>query len=312
LPSSAPRVSPLVFQKIATIAVACYVLLVVTGGAVRLTGSGLGCPDWPACYAHHFTAALSYHQRIEDTNRLVTVAVSVISIVVALASLLRSPRRRDLIVGSMLILGGLIAQIVLGGLVVLFKLNPYLVATHFLLTFGVLYVALALRHRASIDWTPGRVSVPPLVLWLARAEVLTVTVVVTIGTMVTGSGPHAGGTDAKRIPIAFRDIAELHSTAALFLIGLTLGTVFATQIAGASASVIVRVRTLLEALAIQGVLGFAQYALHDNPVIVELHLAGATTVWCCAWLFYFALQDQPSPSNLGPQRARSTADAILT
>lgn len=278
----------------------CYALLVLTGGAVRLTGSGLGCPDWPTCYAHHFTAAVSFHQRVEDTNRLVTVVVSVLSVLVLLAALARSPRRRDLIGLSALVFAGLIAQVVLGGLVVLFKLNPYLVALHFLLTLAVLLAAIALRHRATGAPTPALAVVDRGLIWLVRAQIGALGLVITIGTMVTGAGPHAGGVGTKRVPIAFRDIAELHSTVALFTIGLSLGALFAVRRGEVPAQVVRRARLLLEVLAIQGALGFTQYALHDASVVIEFHLAGATAAWCSAIWLYLSLHRHPLETRDDP------------
>ncbi len=271
----------------------CYALLVLTGGAVRLTGSGLGCPDWPTCYAHHFTAALSFHQRVEDTNRLVTVAVSVVSVAVILAAFLRAPRRNDLVALSAVLFGGLLAQVVLGGLVVLFKLNPYLVALHFLLTMAILVVAIGLRHRASGPPTPGQALVDRSLIWLVRALVGALGLVITIGTIVTGAGPHAGSQGTRRVPIAFRDIAELHSTVALFVIGLCLGALFAVQRGHVPAPVVKRTRLLLEVLALQGALGYTQYALHDAALVIEFHLAGATAAWCTAISLYLSLHRHP-------------------
>ena len=162
-----PRVSPLAFHRIALVLVVSYALLVLTGGAVRLTGSGLGCLDWPTCSQGHLVASASFHPLVEFTNRCVTVAVSVVSVVAFLAALLRSPYRRDLVGPAAVVLGGLAAQVVLGGLVVLFKLNPYLVALHFTLTLAVLAVALVLLRR---NLEPSGPAVPLLGRELLRLD----------------------------------------------------------------------------------------------------------------------------------------------
>lgn len=285
-----PTISSRAFSRTAAVTVAAYALLVVTGGAVRLTGSGLGCPDWPSCYRDGFTAAASFHPLIEFSNRLVTVGVSVISIVCFLAALLHAERRRDLnwLSGGLIL--GLVAQIVLGGLVVLFHLNPYLVAVHFLLTLVVLGDALVLWHRSRTE--AGRA--PPVVgrdmIWLSRLLVGALTLVVSLGTIVSGAGPHAGAPGTRRIAIAFRDIAELHSSVALFLIGLTLATLFALHQAQAPDHVQRRARLLFEVLAIQGALGYTQYALHDAAAVVEIHLVGATSAWCAGLSYYLSLR----------------------
>lgn len=283
-----PTVSPSTLGKVATLVVACYALLVVTGGAVRLTGSGLGCADWPTCSQGHLIASASFHPLVEFTNRCVTIAVSVVSVVAFLATLARTPRRKDLLWLGGAILAGLAAQIVLGGLVVLFKLNPYLVALHFVLTLVVLAVAIVLRHRNRQSAERGAPLLPTELLWLGRVQIATLSVLVLAGTVVTGAGPHAGGPGAKRIDVPFEKVAELHSTIALFLIGLTVASLFALRQAKAPAAVQQRARWFLELLAVQGALGYTQYFLHDAAGVVELHLAGATVLWCVAVAHYLA------------------------
>ncbi len=288
------RVSKRLFVAIAATAAGCYAVLVLTGGAVRLTGSGLGCPDWPSCYHSRFTAALSYHPLIEFGNRLITVAVSVVSILAFFAALLLVERRRDLtwLSGGLVI--GLIAQIVLGGIVVLTKLNPYLVSLHFVLTLGVLANALVLYYRARFGPPAKEFIVDRTLVWLSRLLLVVLTVLVSAGTIVSGAGPHAGAPGTKRIAIAFKDIAELHSDIALFLIGLTLATLFAFHQARTSNPVQRRVRLLFELMVIQGTLGYTQYFLHDSSAVVEIHLAGATTLWIAMIWFYLRLHPQIS------------------
>jgi cytochrome c oxidase assembly protein subunit 15 len=134
---------------------------------------------------------------------------------------------------------------------------------------------------------------------------------ITAGTVVTGSGPHPGGTGAKRIHLAFRDAAELHSTIALFTIGLVLALLFGLRQARAPEAVQRRARILLEVLALQGILGYTQYALHDNPVVVEFHLAGATAVWCAAVGLALALRT-PTPEAVDVTASEpSTPEAAL-
>lgn len=284
------------FRKVALATVIAYALLVATGGAVRLTGSGLGCPDWPSCYHTRFTAADSFHPLVEFGNRLVTVAVSIVSIVVFVAALRLLERRKDLRLLAGGVIVGLVAQIVLGGLVVLFKLNPYLVALHFLLTIAILGDAIVLYVFAGRPAARLVPRVSPTVLWMTRLQLATLDVLLVAGTVVTGSGPHAGGPGAKRIPIAFRDVAELHSTIALFLIGLTLGSLFALHAANAPAETQSRARTVLEIYAVQGVIGFSQYFLHDAAGLVELHMIGATAAFSMTLLAYLALY-VPGPAT---------------
>ncbi len=300
-------------------AVVCYALLMVTGGAVRLTGSGLGCPDWPSCYHHRLTAQLSFNPMVEFLNRLVTVLVTVVSGVALLAALLRSPRRRDLLWLAGGLVGGVAGQIVLGGIVVLTKLNPYLVACHFLLTIAVVADAIVFFHRAGLgDAAEEQHAVPlvgPELKWLGSILVGVLGLVTTIGTVVTGSGPHAGapetaGDPIKRIPIAFRDIAVLHSDAALFLIGITLASLFAFHVAKAPAKVERRIRWLFELMVLQGALGYTQYFLHDAAGVVEIHIAGATMLWVAAVGFLLSMHGHPERAEL-PDAAADSSFALV-
>lgn len=246
------------------------------------------------------TSSLAFHPAVEFGNRLVTVAVSVLSIALFVAAFRLAGTRRDLRRLASGLLIGLIAQIVLGGLVVLFKLNPYLVAVHFLLTLAVLALAMTLRHRTIHGDGPTRLVLGRDLAICTRIAIGALGVLVTLGTVVSGSGPHAGDATqhAKRIGIAFRDAAELHSTVALFVIGIVLALYFGLRQACAPEQVQRRVRILLELLVLQGALGYLQYALHDAPVVVELHLAGATAVWCAAVTLVLELRrptgEQPS------------------
>lgn len=292
------RVTPTAFRRVAQATLAAFALVIVSGGAVRLTGSGLGCPDWPTCYQHGLTAALSFHPMVEFVNRCFTIAVTVLSAIALICAIRREPQRRDLVwlAGGEVL--GIVAQIIMGGLVVLFKLNPYLVMAHFLLSMAIVGLAVVLCHRAGIPDEAAQVRAHPVVgrdlVWLGRLLLCTVAVVITAGTAVTGAGPHAGDPSAgvRRIPVAFRDLAELHSTLALFLIGMTLATLFALHAARAPLGVQRRGQWLLEVMVIQATLGFTQYFLHDNPLVVGIHMAGATAVWINAVLLYLSLFEQ--------------------
>ena len=276
------------FQRLAAAPVVLYALLVVTGGAVRLTGSGLGCPDWPSCYQNKLTAAASFHPLIEFGNRLITVGVSLISIVVFVAALSLRPKRSELRWLAFGLIIGLVAQIVLGGLVVLFTLNPYLVALHFVLTLVVLADAILLYSFAGREPSPLAKTVSVEVLWFTRLQLAVLGVLICAGTLVTGAGPHAGGPGAKRIPIAFRDVAEMHSTIALFLIGLTLGGLFVLHLGKAPPGIQRQARAVLELYAVQGALGYLQYSLHDAPLVVEFHLIVATSAFSATLILYLA------------------------
>lgn len=275
----------------------CFALLVLSGGAVRLSGSGLGCPDWPSCYQHHLTAVDSFHPIVEFANRLVSVAVTVLSALCLVVTARRAPPRRDLTLLGAGLVAGIVAQIVLGGLVVLFKLNPYLVALHFLLTIAILADAIVLYHLSASPPTSAIPLVGRDLVRLARLQMRTLGVLTIVGTFVTGAGPHAGGVGAKRVPIAFRDITEAHSTLALFLIGVTLASQFAFHHAKAPETVLRRGRLFLEIMVVQGALGYLQYFLHDAALVVEFHLAGVTSLWICGLAFYLSLHEHPALGN---------------
>ncbi|HEV8064723.1 MAG TPA: COX15/CtaA family protein [Acidimicrobiales bacterium] len=308
-------------RKVALAAILCYALLLLTGAAVRLTGSGLGCSDWPSCYAHRLTAQASFHPLVEFTNRLITVAVTVVSVLAWLMTLLRQPRRRDLcwLAGGLVI--GVVLQIPLGGIVVLTKLNPYLVAVHFVITIVILADAVVFYHAAGIGPEHDEAHRVPTVsrdlVLLGRILVLALGVVTCIGTMVAGAGPHAGAPTTKqdpiqRIHIAFRDIASLHSDAALFLIGLSLASLFAFRRGAVQPEVQRRLRLLFELLVVQGALGYTQYALHDNPAVIEVHMVGVTCLWVAAVGFYLSLHEHPQRQAVGSAQAAAVPEGRPT
>jgi len=226
---------------------------------------------------------------------------------------LRTPPRRDLTLLGAGLVAGIVAQIVLGGLVVLFKLNPYLVALHFVLTLVILADAIVLYHLSGNDPTPATPVVGRVLVRLALLQLCTLSLVTVLGTVVTGAGPHAGGAGAERVPIAFRDIAEVHSTVALFLIGLTLASQFAFHQAKAPEVVLRRGRLFMEVMVLQGALGYLQYFLHDAAWVVEFHLAGVTSLWIAGIGFYLSLHRhlaQGSDPSFAPRAAGTLATGI--
>src|SRR5206468_5475124 len=199
LRSAAPRsidgaMSPRTYRRITLLALVLLAVIVVTGGAVRLTGSGLGCPRWPTCDNDIVRVAPSdIHKSIESVNRTITGLVSVAVIVAVLGSVVRRPRRRDLIWLSAGLVAGVIGQIVLGGLVVLFDLAPPLVMGHFILSMLLVLDAVVLHHRAGLpDGAVTRPVVGREVVVMGRLLVVAAAIVLFLGTIVTASGPHPG------------------------------------------------------------------------------------------------------------------------
>jgi len=279
-----PTVSPELSHRLNQLALLLTALIVLTGGAVRLTGSGLGCSNWPECSAGHLTSALQFHGVVEFGNRLVTVVLTVAVAAAFLASIFRSTRRRDLIWLSGGLVAGVLAQAVLGGIVVYTKLNPYLVMVHFYATMLLLVDAVVLVHRSTREYGPGsgRLLIPRPLIRLYYGLFALLAIVIGAGTATTGAGPHAGDSSgqqiAKRIPIALRDMAELHSSLALLLIGVTIGLVVALHVADVPERVRRAARILMAVMVAQAAVGYTQYFTHLPALLVEVHLLGVTAL----------------------------------
>jgi heme a synthase len=277
-------VTPTLSHRLNVLALALVALIVVTGGAVRLTGSGLGCADWPECSVGHLTPALQFHGLVEFGNRLVTVVLTIAVAASFLGTVFRAPRRRDLVWLSSGLVLGVLAQAVLGGIVVYTKLNPYLVMVHFFATMLLLVDAVVLVHRDRRDYRTGsaRLLIPRPLLRLHYGVLAMLALVIAAGTATTGAGPHAGDASgqqvAKRIPIALRDMAELHSSLALLLIGLTIGLVVGLHMGDVPERVRRAGRILLTVMVAQAAVGYTQYFTHLPALLVEVHLLGVTVL----------------------------------
>jgi cytochrome c oxidase assembly protein subunit 15 len=278
---------------------------ILTGAAVRLSDSGLGCPDWPTCSQHRITPPLSLHPAIEFGNRMVVVVLCVATAVALIGALLRRPRRRDLVWLSAGLLGGVLGEAVLGAVVVYTKLNPYAVMTHFMVGIALLTDAfvLVLRagrpDRAPARTGPGVSKVGPRERRVSQVMVGLLAVVVAAGTATTGAGPHAGGPGAKRLPIALEDIVRIHSGIVLCLVGLTLVLLYLLNHTGAPPSVLERARFLLGAMVVQGAIGYTQYFSHLPALLVGVHVCGAVVVWTSMLWFYDGLTSH-GPASDGP------------
>ena len=279
-----PTIPARAFRRLALASLVVEALIVLSGAAVRLTGSGLGCADWPTCSKGHLTPPLQFHSLVEFGNRMVTVVLVVVVGVTFLAAPRRRPFRRDLTWLSGGLVAGILAEAVVGGIVVYTKLNPYLVMLHFLTTVALLGVAVVLLHRAGRDYSPGsgRSLVPRPMLLLGRGLVVLLAVVLAAGSATTGAAPDAGGASgqlvAKRIPVALRDLAELHSTLALFLVGVALATAVALHAVDVPERVRKAGRMLVVVLVAQAAIGYIQYFTHLPAAVVELHELGATAL----------------------------------
>ena len=268
--------SPRVLRELALASVVANVVIVVTGGAVRLTGSGLGCPTWPQCTGSSLTPtkAHSVHGVIEFTNRQLTFVLGVI----AVATLVAAYRQRREVPLAALAFAGIPAQALMGGITVLTDLNPWTVAIHFLLSMAIIAVTVLLwwRLRSPHPLATG----PPAVL--ARLIVVTAAAVLAIGTVVTGAGPHAGDLKAGKLHRIHLDpggVAQLHADAVMVLVGLTVGLVVLLQATNASAAARRAAWWLLGIELAQGVIGYIQYFTHVPAGLVVVHMLGACLVW---------------------------------
>jgi cytochrome c oxidase assembly protein subunit 15 len=284
--TTSPRrdLSPAIFRWFALAAFISMILIILTGAAVRLTGSGLGCPDWPTCFKHAYSTNWTIHSKIEFANRLVTVTLVVLTLVVFLASFARRPHRRDLSLLAGMLIVGVILDAVLGAYVVYSKLNPWLVSLHLLLSLAMVIVSAILYHRSKYVYGPGtRADVrDPHFRVVARLLWIPFVILLITGTMTTGSGPHAGGSlgqlEARRLPFAFSSAAWVHSIAATFFVGVILGLLISIWRTSAPAPLQMGVRRLVVISLIQAAIGVTQYLTHVPAVLVELHLAGATSL----------------------------------
>lgn len=265
--------------------------IILTGGLVRLTASGLGCPTWPRCTEESYVAhgALGWHGAIEFGNRMLTwvlVAIAVGCWLAALSYQRAHPERRGPLVLSTVVAFGIPAQALIGGVTVLTDLNPWIVSLHLLISLAIVGVCVWL---VDIVDKPQVYLAPavPAPAWMIRLVWLTVAfgwVVLYLGTVVTGSGPHAGDLNARRTGLDPQLFSQVHAYVVYALVALTLGL-----LVWASRAALPPLRNAVAALlaveVAQGVVGFVQY-FNDLPIaLVEVHMLGAAlTSMCLAWV----------------------------
>lgn len=315
------RLSPEAYRRVCLLSVWALGFIIVTGAAVRLTGSGLGCRDWPTCAHNEVVAPWQYHAMVEFGNRMVTGLVSVAIMAAVLASAIRRPRRRDLTWLSWGLVLGLVGQIVLGGESVLHGLAPQYVMSHFMLSLVLLCDAVVLYYRSGFRDGPvderGRSRavgpamplVPKELQVMGRLLIVAASIVIFLGTIVTSTGPHGGAPTAPRFDFSLHDVARLHSSAVILFLGLTVVTLWRMMHAGAPAEVMRRGETLLTVLLFQGAVGYLQYFSGVPAWLVEIHVTLATALWVVTLRFALGLTSRPQlvarPAPLGASRADS-------
>ena len=269
--------------------------IVLTGGIVRLTGSGLGCPTWPECTEGSYTPIEGqiegFKSWIEFGNRLLTFAL-VLACALSILAVLIS-KRRDL---RLLILGqfaGIFGQAILGGITVLLDLHPATVAAHFILSIILIAGAQSLLTKAKSEYEWNKLEKNTLHL-LARTHVLLTFVVIMVGTVVTGSGPHAGDVASPRFGFEVRNVAWLHADLVIALFGVSLAYLISSTTPAATKRLL---KFFFLISLLQGAIGYIQYFLGLPEVIVSLHMLGSTLVWICAWKVWLSVSRQPKKVN---------------
>ena len=265
--------------------------LVVTGGAVRLTGAGLGCPTWPECVDGSIKPVIGQdesqlHAWIEFGNRLIAWLILILALAALIYIVKRLQNRSDfkrLRLLAILQILGFLGQVVLGGITVLTKLNPISVSAHFVLTLPLIAGALALRHRV-LDRPV--IQVLPMTRNLTKVVAALTFIVLLFGVVVTGTGPHAGDADAKRYPFNFRAVSWLHADSVIVLISLIIALYLVVKVSETPEVKRLFGRMILIFLGIslgQGAIGYLQYITGLPELIVGAHLLGATLVWIHGW-----------------------------
>lgn len=282
-------ISPARFALVTRWALWALVAIVITGSLVRLTGSGLGCSDWPTCEPGEFVPAADFHGWVEFGNRIVTGLVSAAVIVAVGASLWRRPRRADLVWWSLVLVAGVALQIGLGAVTVLTHLSPPIVMSHFLASQVLVAAAVVLQHRAEREPPEpagSAIRLPAGIRAHAGLLGLLTSVALFTGTVVTGTGPHGGDEHVERLQFALPSVARIHGiTVAVLAAATLLGSLQARRLAAghraeaigaAAAELGRRIRIVIAVMAAQAAIGYVQYFNELPVVLVALHVVGAT------------------------------------
>ncbi|WP_433302885.1 COX15/CtaA family protein [Actinoplanes sp. CA-030573] len=271
------------------------IALVVTGAAVRLTDSGLGCPTWPKCTdgSYTTTAAMGVHGVIEFGNRLLGIVLFVVAVACFWAAWRERPRRRRQVALALAVLLGIPGQGVVGGITVLTGLNPWVVGLHFLLSMALIFFAYALWHSTAEGDGKPFFLVPAPLRHLTHLLAAVSAAVIVLGVVVTGSGPHSGDNGAKRNGLDPAAIAQAHADLVFLLLGLTVAAYLAFRAVNAPAAARAALILLVIELS-QGLIGFLQYFTHLPVALVAAHMLGASLVWAGTAAVLLAIRERPS------------------
>jgi heme a synthase len=309
--------TPAALRRWALGGVVTSALIILTGAAVRLSQSGLGCPDWPDCTTSSLAASGAtgdtlIHRWIEFGNRLVTIAIFVIAIGVFVAAWryrgADGRRRRELVWLAAAQPGAIVAQAVLGGIVVITKLNPALVSVHFLASVALVAAAVALYVRCQEGTGPARPFVPRPVRLAAIGVVGAVAVMMSAGTVVTGTGPLAGAADVARYHLPLEGVTQLHADIGWLLAGLMAALLLGLRLTAAPRRAVRLGWLLLGLIGLQGVIGYTQYFTGLPAGLVWVHVTGSVAIWITALLVPYSLRDRgPVADMAGYRSGRVTA-----
>jgi heme a synthase len=300
-------------RRLALAAVIADTVIMSTGAAVRLSASGLGCPDWPQCSAADVVASKNAGQTllntwIEFSNRLLNFPLVIIAGLVFIAAWRFRPdgrRQRDLVWLAAAQPLGVVAQAVIGGIVVLTKLNPAAVSVHFLVSASIVAAAVALHAKCAGASRASRAPAVRRDLQLISAVLVAVTcVMLAAGTVVTGTGPLAGHADTPRYKLPLAGVTQLHADIGWLMAGLAVALVLGLRLSGAPPRVARAGWIMLAALGSQGVIGYIQYFTHLPAGLVWVHVTGAVLVWIAVLRLFFAIRDR------GPVNTAQTGSAV--
>lgn len=306
-------IRPDAYRHLTVAALVALGAIIVTGAAVRLSGSGMGCPTWPSCEDGSLVprGATGDHGWIEFVNRVFTGGVSVVVALAVLGSRRRVPRRPELTRWSWGLVVGVFAQALLGGLVVFLHVTPIAVAGHYLLSAVLVWNGVVLHHKASEPEGLRRARATPALLRRSRALVALAGAVLVTGTLVTGSGPHGGDDAADRLPFAVTTVARVHSLTVWAFLAVVVVVLRQVTQGDADPALVGRGRVLVALVAAQGALGYLQYFAGVPELLVGAHVLGSVLVWVAAVRFHLALTEPvPATVTAGSPRTASIAAAL--
>jgi heme A synthase len=292
--------TPTSMRRLALAGVIADTAIMSTGAAVRLSASGLGCPDWPRCSASDVVASKNAGQTllntwIEFSNRLLNFPLVIITVLVFIAAWRFRPggvKRRDLFWLGLAQPAGVVAQAVIGGIVVLTKLSPAAVSVHFLVSASIVAVAVLLHVRVTEGNAPPTLVVRRDLRLLAGALVAVTCAMLAAGTVVTGTGPLAGNAAAPRYKLPLEGITQLHADIGWLMAGLAVALVLGLRVSGAPPRAVRAGWIMIAALGLQGMLGYIQYFTHLPAGLVWVHVTGSMLVWIAVLRLFFAMRDR--------------------